>query len=196
MSGEAGGAHLLKRYPVWSWAASWVRIFVGSSTRMLRFIVPEAGTEMEALFFACFVHLFITSRGMAASITSGRTAGDIPSEYQKSVNPFFLAMSKFRRRRWEEVIDICSGLLKENPRDESAWFLNCRALTMKNFIDDLECDEDPLGDLAAEEGAMNSAPRPGTSLQRSVSKAIGKSRPTSNNGRPITGFVRPGTNSD
>ncbi|KAF4652135.1 Tetratricopeptide repeat protein 8 [Perkinsus olseni] len=132
---------------------------------------------------------------MAASITSGRTAGDIPSEYLKSVNPFFLAMSKFRRRRWEEVIDICSGLLHENPRDESAWFLKCRALTMKNFIDDMECDEDPLGDLAAEEGAMNSAPRPGTSLQRPASKAIGKTRPTSNNGRPITGFVRPGTNS-
>ncbi|KAF4702042.1 Tetratricopeptide repeat protein 8, partial [Perkinsus olseni] len=130
MSVEAGGAHSLKRYPVWvasrhqlsarsslSWTASWVRLF--------------------ALLFACFIHPFITSRGMAASIRSGRTAGDIPSEYQKSVNPFFLAMSKFRRRRWEEVIDICSGLLQENPRDESAWFLKCRALTMKNFIDDL-----------------------------------------------------------
>lgn len=30
---------------------------------------------------------------------------------------------------------------------------------MKNFIDDLECDEDSLGDLLMEDNVMNSAPR-------------------------------------
>ncbi|EER18335.1 Tetratricopeptide repeat protein, putative [Perkinsus marinus ATCC 50983] len=133
---------------------------------------------------------------MAAVVSRGKAAGDIPLEYHTSVNPFFLAMSKFRRRRWQEAIDICSDLLKKNPRDESAWFLKCRALTMKNFIDDLECDEDPLGDLLMEDNVINSAPRPGTSLMRASGRATGKLRPTSASGRPITGFARPGTNSN
>ncbi|KAF4665261.1 Tetratricopeptide repeat protein 8 [Perkinsus chesapeaki] len=65
---------------------------------------------------------------------------------------------------------------------------------MRNFIDDLECDEAPLGDMIAEENGINTAPRPGTSLQRPMSRSIGTVRPSTNTGRPITGFARPGTN--
>lgn len=117
-----------------------------------------------------------------------------------SLNPFFRAVSKFRQRRWDECIDICTVLLGRNPRDQAVWFLKCRALTSKQWIDDLEMDEEGVADLLMDENAVAQAPRPGTSLNRPMTKAAeagGPSqavRPVSSSGRPLTGFARPGTN--
>jgi len=116
------------------------------------------------------------------------------------LNPFFLAVSRFRQRRWDECIDLCTDALDQNPRDQAAWFLKCRALTQKQWIDDVEIDEEGVADILMDENAVAQAPRPGTSLNRPLTRADnggGPSqvvRPVSASGRPLTGFARPGTN--
>eukprot|EP00434_Breviolum_minutum_P044620 symbB.v1.2.039877.t1/scaffold6846.1/size15074/1 len=115
-----------------------------------------------------------------------------------ALNPFFRAVSRFRQRRWDECIDLCTELLEQNPRDQAAWFLKCRALTSKQWIDDVEIDEEGVADLLLDENAVAQAPRPGTSLNRPrTENGAGPSqvvRPVSASGRPLTGFARPGTN--
>jgi len=69
------------------------------------------------------------------------------------VNPFFLAVSRMRRRKYDDVIDICTDLLDENPRDQACWFLKCRALTCKQWIDDIEVDEEGVADILMDENA-------------------------------------------
>lgn len=116
------------------------------------------------------------------------------------VNPFFRAVSRYRQRNWDDCIEICTDLLDQNPRDQAAWFLKCRALTSKQWIDDVEIDEEGIADILMDENAVAQAPRPGTSLNRPLTRADnggGPSqvvRPVSASGRPLTGFARPGTN--
>merc|ERR1719503_33182 len=116
------------------------------------------------------------------------------------MNPFFLAASRMRRRKYDDAIDICTELLDKNPRDQACWFLKCRALTCKQWIDDIEVDEEGVADILMDENAVAQAPRPGTSLSRPLTNADNAGtpsqvvRPVSASGRPLTGFARPGTN--
>jgi len=77
--------------------------------------------------------------------------------------------------------------------------LKLRALTKKQWIDDLEMDDEGAADILMDENAVASKPRPGTSLTRPLTKAEGGGpsqivRPMSVSGRPMSGFARPGTN--
>jgi tetratricopeptide (TPR) repeat protein len=58
------------------------------------------------------------------------------------LNPIWLAQSKLRRRRFDEAIEICGAALAANPYDQAAWYLKARALTLKNWIDDSEIEEE------------------------------------------------------
>lgn len=85
------------------------------------------------------------------------------------VNPIWLAQSKMRRRRYDECIDICTAALRKNSLDQVsrlhlqphichvvrlaellaswfdlqvAWYLKCRAITLKSWIDDTEVEEE------------------------------------------------------
>ena len=79
------------------------------------------------------------------------------------LNPFYVALLKLRRRKYDECIDLCGELLRENPRDTAAWWLKVRAMTQKEYIDDIEMDEgEGLGDLIFDENSLATAPRPGT----------------------------------
>lgn len=61
--------------------------------------------------------------------------------------------------------------------------MKCRALTKKNWIDDLEIDEEGVADILmgkisilqrdyyVDENAINNAPRPGTSFSRPLTSA-------------------------
>lgn len=119
------------------------------------------------------------------------------------LNPLFHAQSKLRRRDFDGCIELCNSLLTENPRDQAAWFLKCRALTEKDFVDDTEWDEEGIAEVLLDDNAMAQAPRPGTSLQRIGTSAGSSSsgrgepnmRPMTASGRPVTGFARPGTSS-
>lgn len=114
----------------------------------------------------------------------------------EGVNNLWLAMSKFRRGKMEECIKLCDLILSENPRDEAAWFLKCKALTKQAYMDDIELDEEGIAEMLLDENAISQVARPGTSL--STPQVGNKSggfdqgiRPMSQSGRPLTGFSRP-----
>ena len=66
------------------------------------------------------------------------------AKVEDQVDPVFLAMSKLRRGYYDECIDICTNLLAENPRDKAVWFIKTRALTLADYIDDTEMEEEGI----------------------------------------------------
>ena len=116
------------------------------------------------------------------------------------MDQLWLARSKLNRNRLEECVKICDQLLVENPADQAAWFVKCKAVIRQNYLDDIELDEESFAEMLMDENAIASAPRPGTSLNAPSSR-VGTSgnsydqgiRPVSNSGRPMTGFSRPGS---
>lgn len=76
------------------------------------------------------------------------------------------------------------------------WFLKTRALTLKSWIDDTEVEEEGVAEMLLDENATAQAPRPGTSFNGPRQGTAGPNqaiRPVSSSGRPLTGFMRPGT---
>lgn len=114
-----------------------------------------------------------------------------------SMDPLWLAASKLRRDRLDECIAICDDLLSRNHGDQAAWFIKCRAVLKKNYIDDIELDEESMAEALLDENAVAATPRPGTSLNKPQTSSSNSSamdqgiRPVSQSGRPITGFIRP-----
>jgi tetratricopeptide repeat protein 8 len=93
------------------------------------------------------------------------------------MDTFAKAMSRFRRRKFEECIVLCDELLASNPRDQAAWSLKCQCLTRKNFIDDLEIDEENIGDILLDENQVSGTARIGTSFNRPMTNRQGTSNP-------------------
>mmetsp|Transcript_6828 Transcript_6828/g.11284 ORF Transcript_6828/g.11284 Transcript_6828/m.11284 type:complete len:517 (-) Transcript_6828:220-1770(-) len=127
-------------------------------------------------------------------------------EKSDSLNSVFRARSLFNRRKYERCIEICTKLLAENPYDMAVWFLKTRALTMVDYIDDTDMEEEGIAEILMDDNALAKAPRPGTSLKRPMTGAqrpgsrantsTGQGiRPLSRTGRPLSGFLRPGTSS-
>lgn len=139
------------------------------------------------------------SKGGAASSKSAKD-----NKSYEEMNSAWLAMSRFRRRKFDESIDLCTRCLAENPRDQAVWYMKVRGLTQKAYIDDMDMEEEAVGDLLLDENAMAKAPRPGTSLKRPMTGAqgggggsgAGGMRPLTSSGRPMSGFARPGTQSN
>jgi len=77
------------------------------------------------------------------------------------------------------------------------WWIKCRSLTNKNWIDDGEMEEEGLGEMLLDDNSTAQIARPGTSFTRPESSAVGGPspavRPTSTGGRPLSGFARPGS---
>mmetsp|Transcript_18424 Transcript_18424/g.33017 ORF Transcript_18424/g.33017 Transcript_18424/m.33017 type:complete len:528 (+) Transcript_18424:314-1897(+) len=128
------------------------------------------------------------------------------SNSSTKLDPVFLARSKFRRGKYKECIEICSRLLKENHYDMTVWFLKTRALTLVDYIDDTDIEEEGVAEILMDENAIAKMPRPGTSLRtpmtastrpgsRAGSAFNQNIRPLSRTGRPLSGFLRPGTTS-
>ena len=83
-----------------------------------------------------------------------------------------------------------------HTRATQVWWIKCRALTNKNWIDEGELPEEGLGELLLDDNATAQIARPGTSFTRPETNSVGPSpavRPTSTGGRPLSGFVRPGS---
>ncbi|XP_046847761.1 tetratricopeptide repeat protein 8-like [Xenia sp. Carnegie-2017] len=115
-----------------------------------------------------------------------------------TMDPLFLALSLFRRRKFEESSALCTELLKKNPFDQAAWCLKTRALTEQVYVDEVEVDEEGLAEVLMDDNSVAQLPRPGTSL-KNPGTGIGAPtpgvRPMSQSGRPLSGFIRPGTQS-
>jgi tetratricopeptide repeat protein 8 len=93
------------------------------------------------------------------------------------MNNFAQAMSRFRRRRFDECIQLCDELLASNPRDQAAWSLKCQCLTKKNFIDDLEIEQENLGDILLDDNQVSGVARVGTSFNRPITGRQGTANP-------------------
>ncbi|KAM3134238.1 hypothetical protein pb186bvf_013658 [Paramecium bursaria] len=106
---------------------------------------------------------------------------------------FVIAVSRYRRRKYQSAIDLCDEMLKQNNLDQSVWILKCSSLIRNVYIDDIEVDEEGVGDILMDENALNPIARPGTSIQRPNSQAGQAIRPMSKQGRLQTGFARPVT---
>jgi hypothetical protein len=78
---------------------------------------------------------------------------------QHNMDPVYLALSKLRRRKHDECINICSTLLDQNAYDQAAWYVKSRALTAKTWIDDTDMEDQGVAELLLDENAMSSAPR-------------------------------------
>ncbi|KAI0220196.1 Tetratricopeptide repeat protein 8 [Lamellibrachia satsuma] len=114
------------------------------------------------------------------------------------MDPMFLACSFFRRKKFQECVDLCTQLLEKNPYDQASWTLKTRALTEQVYVDEVEVDEEGIAEILMDDNAIAQVARPGTSLKKPTtgqgapSQAV---RPMSQSGRPLSGFVRPGTQS-
>ena len=109
---------------------------------------------------------------------------------------FALALSRFRRNKLDESIMICDELLKINQDDLAVQLLKTHAIRRKSYIDDLEVDEEGIGEMLLDDHKLSNAPRAGTSLGRLKTGDKGISplvRPTTSSGRPLSGVVRPAT---
>ncbi|GAB0089111.1 tetratricopeptide repeat protein 8 [Sergentomyia squamirostris] len=114
---------------------------------------------------------------------------------------FFEALSLYRRRKYDECVEICNTLLKNsgNQRIQRAWELKMRAVTQRVYVDDIEADDGIEENEELDTSRLASAPRPGTTLRPSpglvTASGISKTgnRPTTSAGRPLTGMARPGT---
>ncbi|XP_058826413.1 tetratricopeptide repeat protein 8 [Topomyia yanbarensis] len=118
------------------------------------------------------------------------------------MDKFFAAVSLFRRRKYDECIEVCNELLQNNALHQGPWELKMRSMTQRVYIDDIEADDDVAEDILDTQ-TIATAPRPGTSIRTaaavaSATTASGKTtaagaRPRTGTGRPITGISRPGT---
>ena len=80
------------------------------------------------------------------------------------MDDFIVAMSRYRRRKFNECILLCDKMLKKQAKDQAAWMLKCKALTKLQYIDDLEIDEEGVGDILLDENRTANLARPGTSF--------------------------------
>lgn len=88
------------------------------------------------------------------------------------MDPFYEALSLFRKRNYDKCAAICTDLLEKQPLDQAVWCLKMRALTQRVYVDDLDSEELPdggSGDIL-DNNAMASAPRPGTSMKTTATK--------------------------
>ncbi|XP_067009635.1 tetratricopeptide repeat protein 8 [Anabrus simplex] len=114
------------------------------------------------------------------------------------MDPFYLSISLYRRRKYEDCVSICTELLQKNPYDQAIWTLKMRALTEQVYVDDIEAEEEGLAEAIMDDDMIAQVPRPGTSLRTPASAVGGPSqgmRPRTQTGRPLSGVVRPGTQS-
>jgi len=130
----------------------------------------------------------------APQVTSDKW--NIDSNPWKGMDPVYLALSRLRRQRLDESMAVATDLLARNPYDQQVWWVKCRGLTNKNWMDDTEIEEEGIAEMLLDDNATAALPRPGTSLNRPQTNSNGPSpavRPTSVGGRPLSGFARPGT---
>lgn len=74
-----------------------------------------------------------------------------------------------------------------------------RCLTNQVYYDDVEGDEEGIAEILMDDNAIQSSPRPGTSLKSADNSVYSSqssgplARPLTQSGRPLTGMLRPGT---
>lgn len=57
------------------------------------------------------------------------------------MDQFYLAISLFRRKKFEDSINVCNELLQKNPSHKGPWELKMRAMIQRVYVDDIEADD-------------------------------------------------------
>lgn len=57
------------------------------------------------------------------------------------MDQFYLAISLFRRKKFDECINICNDLLQKNQQQRGPWELKMRAMIQRVYVDDIEADD-------------------------------------------------------
>uniref|UniRef100_A0A1B6C7L1 Tetratricopeptide repeat protein 8 n=1 Tax=Clastoptera arizonana TaxID=38151 RepID=A0A1B6C7L1_9HEMI len=113
------------------------------------------------------------------------------------MDPFYEVLYLMRNKHFEKCVKKCSDLLENNPRDQAIWALKMRALTAQIMVDDIESEEEGIAEALLDSDTIAQAARPGTSLKATDRLTSGQGlRPRTECGRPISGVVRPGTQTD
>merc|ERR1711912_204911 len=108
-----------------------------------------------------------------------------------------MALLKFRLKHFEKCCSFCDQVLEKNPYDQAAWSLKALSLAQMVYVDECEVEESGIAEVLMDETSMSKVSRPGTSFNSvNQSSVISKGvRPTTQSGRPVSGFARPGSQS-
>ena len=60
---------------------------------------------------------------------------------------FFLAISRYKRQKYDKALELCDEFLSKNKSDLAAWLLKCKILTRQAWVDDLEIEDEGLADM-------------------------------------------------
>lgn len=63
------------------------------------------------------------------------------TENNHKMDPFYRAISFYRRKRYDECIASCNELLQTNAQLKGPWELKMRAMTQRVYFDDIEADD-------------------------------------------------------
>lgn len=63
------------------------------------------------------------------------------------MDPFYKAVSLFRRKNYDGCISICNDLLQKNPQLKGPWELKMRAMTQRVYVDDIETNDGVEGEI-------------------------------------------------
>lgn len=63
------------------------------------------------------------------------------------MDQFYLAISLFRRKKFEECINVCNDLLQKNQQHKGPWELKMRAMIQRVYVDDIEADDGVPGNF-------------------------------------------------
>ncbi|KXJ22249.1 Tetratricopeptide repeat protein 8 [Exaiptasia diaphana] len=74
------------------------------------------------------------------------------------MDPLFLSLSLYRRRKLDECIEVCTELLKKNPYDQAAWCLKTRAFTEQVYVDEVDVDEEGIAEMLMDDNAVAQLP--------------------------------------
>lgn len=64
------------------------------------------------------------------------------------MDPFYLAISLFKRKKYDECINICNNLLQKDANQKGPWELKMRAMTQRVYVDDIEADDGVTGEYS------------------------------------------------
>lgn len=112
------------------------------------------------------------------------------------MDPFYRAISLYRRKNYDECISCCNELLQKNAQLKGPWELKMRAMTQRVYVDDIEADDGlPEEDYDLDTNRLATAPRAGTSMRTPATAKLssheeGHVRPRTSSGRPLTGMVK------
>lgn len=57
------------------------------------------------------------------------------------MDSYYEAISLFRRRKYDQCVDVCNTLLQKNPTHRGPWELKMRAMTLRVYVDDIESND-------------------------------------------------------